>query len=183
MSAFVVDKAHIDLMVCAADYYGRQGFQGSKMQWWQVDENGEYAGWRYLFANEDSREEYYTLSQLGQILVNENVRSVSYRYSEPGRTYYYGAEAASSMDDLDADVGDLPGPCDAYYMGPYVYTNPGRILTPGEVFKAIDCLDYQSCEHPEWRKTEAFAFLTALREQVCRSVDGYADASWEMSNA
>ena len=162
MSAFVVDKTHIDLLVKAAEHYGRSEYQGSRMQWWQVDENGEYTGWRYLDANEDAREEYYTLSQLGQILVNENVASVTYRYP-----------------DTDADAGDLPGPCDAFYMAPYVFTDPGYVLSPAEVFRAIDCLDYQSCEHPEWRKTEAFAFLAALRERVCRQVAGYSDAPWE----
>jgi len=181
MSAFVVGKAHIDLLVKAAEYYGKQGYQGSRMQWWQVDEDGNYAGWRYLEANEDLRDEYYTLSQLGQILVNENVASVSHRYSEPGRVCYYGAEASASMEDLDADMGELPGPIDAYYMGPYVYTDPGRVLTPGQVFKAIDCLDYQSCEHPRWRTSEAFAFLTTLRETVCRHVAEYEDAPWEFS--
>lgn len=183
MSAFIVDKKHIDLLVAAADHYGRAGYQGSKMQWWQVDENGEYAGWRYLATYEDtSTEELYTLSQLGQILVSENVASVGHRYSEPGRVVYYGAEAAAGMDDLDPAAGDLPGPCDAYYMAPYVYDNPGRILSPGEVFKAIDCLDYQSCEHDGWRKSEAFAFLTALREKVCCHVAGYEQAAWDMSS-
>lgn len=164
MSAFVVDKYHIDLIVRAAEHYGRQGMQGARMQWWQVDEDGEFAGWRYLNANEDTREEYYTLSQLGQILVSENVASVAGRYP-----------------DTNPDVGDLPGPCDAYYMGPYVYTDPGRVLTPGQVFKAIDCLDYQSCEHAGWRKSEAFAFLTALRHKVCAAVSDYEDAPWEFS--
>jgi hypothetical protein len=161
MSAFVVDKKHIDLIVCAAEYYGKQGYQGAKMQWWQTDENGDYAGWRYLSANEDEREEYYTLSQLGQILVNENVASVCGRYP-----------------DCDSDIGNLPGPIDAYYMGPYVYENPGRLLTPGEAFAAIDCLDYQSCEHDAWRKTEAHAFLEAFRKSVCDSIK--ADV-WELS--
>lgn len=161
MSAFVVSKTHVDLIVRAAEHYGRQGYQGARMQWWQVDEDGGYAGWRYLDANEDSREEYYTLSQLGQILVDENIASVCGRYP-----------------DTDPDIGDLPGPLDAYYMGPYVYTDHGYTLSPGEVFKAIDCLDYQSCEHDGWRKSEAHAFLDALRHKVCTAVDGYDEAPW-----
>lgn len=161
MSAFVVSKTHVDLIVRAAEHYGKQGYQGARMQWWQVDEDGNYAGWRYLDANEDSRDEYYTLSQLGQILVNENVASVCGRYP-----------------DVDPDIGDLPGPIDAYYMAPYVYTDHGYVLSPGEVFAAIDHLDYQSCEHDGWRTSEAHGFLTALRGQVCRSVEGYEGAPW-----
>ncbi len=164
MSAFVVDKKHIDLMVCAAEYYGKQGHQGARMQWWQTDESGNYAGWRYLDANEDQREEYYTLSQLGQLLVSENVASVHDRYP-----------------DDDPDLGELPGPIDAYYMGPYVYENPGRVLSPGEVFRAIDCYDYQSCETGNWRNTEAFAFCEALRSAACRAVSDYEQAPWEFA--
>lgn len=171
MSAWVVDKKHIDLLVKAANYYDCK-------QWWQVDEDGKYAGWRYLSANEDERDEYYTFSQLGQILVNENVASVSHRYSEPGRIVYYGAEMAATMDDLDPDQGELPGPNDAYYMAPYVYSDPGHILSPGEVFKAINCLDYQSCEHDGWQTSEAYKFLETLRDSACRKVDGYEAAPW-----
>jgi hypothetical protein len=160
MSAFVVDKSLIDLLVAAADHYGRRG-GGSRMQWWQTDEQGGYAGWRYLWPAEDEDDSHYTASQVGQMLVDENVRSVHHRYS-----------------DTDPDRGDLPGPVDAYYMGPYVYEPPGRVLSPGEVFAAIDCLDYQSCEHDEWRSSEAHAFLESLREAACRHVDGYARSNF-----
>lgn len=177
MSAYVVDKREIDLLVRAALHAHPAGQPGTtrEMSWWRVDETGDYAGWRELDPNAEHRTDddykaFYTPSQLGQILVSENVRSVAYRYSEPGRAVYYGPEAAAGMDDLDADQGELPGPCDAYYMAPYVYADPGRDLTPGEVFEAIDCLDYQSCEHDGWRKSEAFAFLTSLRKAYCDRV-------------
>lgn len=170
MSAYVVDKRDIDLLVRAA-----LDARPEAMSWWRVDEAGEYAGWRELSRHAESKTDddykaYYTPSQLGQILVSENVRSVSHRYSEPGRTTYYGSDVAAEMDDLDADLGELPGPCDAYYMGPYIYSDPGHEPTPGEVFSLIDCLDYQSCEHDEWRQSEAFAFLTALRKAYCDRV-------------
>lgn len=166
MSAWVVNKRHIDLLVRAAECYGKQGGQGSRMQWWQVDEDGNYAGWRYLEASEDDRDEYYTLSQLGQMLVSENVRSVHHRYP-----------------DDDPDLGELPGPIDAYYMGPYVYSDPGKVLTPGELFKALDCYDYQTCEHDGWRKSEAFAFCVQLRDAACRKVSDYEDAPWGFEDA
>jgi hypothetical protein len=164
MSAYIVDKPHVDALVRAALDYGSRGYQGARMQWWQTDDAGEYAGWRYLDRIERDEEDFYTPSQLGQILVSENVASVAYRYP-----------------DDDVDAGELPGPIDAYYLGPYVYADPGRTMSPGEVFKAIDGLDYQSCEHPGWRASEAFAFLTALRETVCRHVPGYESAAWEVS--
>lgn len=168
MSAYVVNKEHVDLLVRAAQHAYPAGQPGStrNLSWWRVDENGDYAGWREVTPHaehmiDDDYKQYVTPSQLGQMLVDENVASVSHRYP-----------------DDDVDAGELPGPVDAYYMGPYVYTDPGKDLTPGQVFKAIDCLDYQSCEHPEWRKSEAFAFLAALRKAYCDRVADYEDAPW-----
>lgn len=184
MSAYVVDKNEIDLLVRAALHAYPAGQPGTTraLSWWQVDENGEYAGWRELSIHaehkiDDDYKAFYTPSQLGQILVSENVRSVAFRYSEPGRVSYYGSATAATMDDLDPDAGELPGPCDAYYMGPYVYTDPGRDLTPGEVFRAIDCLDYQSCEHEGWTSSEAYSFLRSLRKAYC---DRVADSEGTM---
>lgn len=176
MSAWVVSKTHIDLLVRAAIHAARPG---DRFGWWQVDETGAYAGCRQLDEMASGEEDdVMSPSQLGQLLVSENVASVSYRYSEPGRDYYYGAEAAAGMEDLEADAGELPGPCDPYYIGPYVYANPGYTLSPGEVFQAIGCLDYQSCEHPGWRTSEAFACLAALRDVYCTRVEGYQGAPW-----
>lgn len=171
MSAFVVSKSHIDLMVRAAlksRPVGDPGHSGP-FRFWRTDENGAYAGWYEIDPCAEDRvsndyTHYITPSQAGEILVSENVRSVSYCYSDVGR-----------------DAGDLPGPIDAYYMAPYIYTEPRRDLSPGEVFKAIDCLDYQSCEHPSWRASEAFSFCEALRDAYCRRVSDYESAPWEFS--
>jgi hypothetical protein len=171
MSAWVVSKTHIDLLVRAA-LHARE-VSGHGFSWWAVEENGGYAGWRELdeFAEERAPRyeghEFVSPSALGQILVNENVMSVHHRYP-----------------DDNPDMGELPGPVDAYYMGPYVYENPGYTLTPGEVFAAIDCLDYQSCEHDEWMQSEAYAFLRALRVRYCQKVEGYAEAphGWEQED-
>jgi hypothetical protein len=46
------------------------------------------------------------------------------------------------------------------------------------VFKAIDCLDYQSCEHDGWHTSNAWRVLESLRELVCQHVDGYDGAPW-----
>lgn len=174
MSAFVVDREHIDLLT-------RYALRGtSKFQWWQVDEDGNFAGWRYLdeLASGDDPERV-SPSQFGQILLSENVKSVSYRYNDEGRTHYYGAEHAAEMEPTPDE--ELPGPCDRYYLAPHVYGDPGYTLSPGELFAAIDTLDYQSCEHPTWMQSEAFALLRSLREDACRRVAGYAEAphTWD----
>lgn len=163
MSAHVVSKFDIDLLVRAAVHGGRGA---ERFRWWKVDEDGDYVGWREIdeFAERNvhpSPYEKVSPSQLGQMLVDACVASVGYRYQ-----------------DTDPDRGDLPGPTDAYYMGPYVYENPGYTLSPGEVFRTIDYYDYQSCEHPDWRKSEAYAFLRSLRESYCAKVAGYESAPW-----
>lgn len=175
MSAYIVDKADIDRLVSAAlhAYPAGQPGYSNNLSWWRTDDDGDYAGWRELNRHaetmaDDEHEAHATPSMLGQILVDENVASVSYRYSTPGRTGYYGPDAAAEMED-DADEY-LPGPLDRYYLGPYVYAEPRETMTPSAVFSLIDRLDYQSCEHPGWRASEAFAFLTALRKAYCDAV-------------
>lgn len=173
MSAYVVNRAHIDLLVGAAlrsKPAGQPGVTGN-LQWWRVDEDGDFAGWHRLEPHcteppdDDLNLTCVSPSWLGQILINENVASVSYRYP-----------------DDNVDAGELPGPVDAYYLGPYVYRDRRITLKTGEVFAMIDSFDYQACEHPGWRKSEAFAFLRALREAYCRRVEGYdvdyATAPW-----
>lgn len=162
VSAYVVGKTHVDLLVRAAAEYGAAR-GGGHFRWHRVDEEGDYAGWRELRLHGECYEtehlEYVTPSVAGQVLVSENVRSVHFRYP-----------------DSDVDAGDLPGPIDAYWMGPYVYSDPGYTLSAGEVFAAIDTLDYQSCEHRGWPRSEAFALLRSLRSVVCQSVPGYGSS-------
>lgn len=185
MSAYVLDKADIDRMVSAAlhAYRGDGPNTAGRLSWWRTDDDGSFAGWRELNVHaetmaDDDYKGYMTPSMLGQMLVNENVTSVLYRYSESGRTYYYGAEHAAEMD--DDTIETLPGPCDRYYMGPYVFEDPREEITPGAVFALLDCYDYQSCEHPEWRASEAYAFCRSLREAWCRRVsDAEQDARVE----
>lgn len=160
MSAYIVDRKAIDLLVYAAlnadpSYHGND----RKLSWWNVDEKGGYLGWHAVHENAEymlgaGSRAYVTPSAAGEMLVSENARSIEYRYPDTAR-----------------DRGDMPGPIDAYYMGPYVYTEPkGETLTPGKVFTLIDELDYQSCEHDGWTTSEAYAFLRSLREAWCRQV-------------
>src|SRR4051812_45036842 len=111
MSAWVVSKKHIDLMVAAITTGTRDGV---------------------LKRNRRSPD------KLGQALVSECVRSVSYRYP-----------------DDDVQKGELPGPCDAYYLKPYRFEDPIYRPTAVELMKAVSCYAYQSNEHPGWGKSAA----------------------------
>jgi hypothetical protein len=78
----------------------------------------------------------------GQMLWRENVTSVSFRYNLPTRD-------ATELALYEADV-------EAYEFTPCEFT-------PREIDEAIDCLDYQSCEHDEWEASEACKLLQQLR--------------------
>lgn len=88
-----------------------------------------------LFGLEDANEK-------GRMLWNENVVSVSFRYNLPTRD---ATELASYERDVEAYTYD---PCEP---------------TGAQIDSAIDCLDYQSCEHDGWDASAACALLRNLR--------------------
>lgn len=98
--------------------------------------------------------DYEAAAQLGSILWQENVKSVNARYadSQPTEIYcVYGSELLPSMwQDLD----------------------------PVQVIKACHCLIYQSCEHTEWKDSQACAIVKALIDCATRALIGYDGAAW-----
>jgi hypothetical protein len=87
-------------------------------------------------------------TEKGQMLWRENVVSVAYRYSLATRN---AQELAEYEGDVEA----------------YEYTPPDTCPDCGagsaEIISAIDCLDYQSCEHDGWQASAAYALLAQLR--------------------
>lgn len=78
--------------------------------------------------------------------------------------------------------GPLPGPI-AFEDSPVICDGRLRLyksLTPVQVIKACDCLEYQSCEHPEWEQSEACKLLKAIREAAIGALPGYSEAEWEI---
>lgn len=90
------------------------------------------------------------------MLVTENYQSVHYRY-----------EGASN---LPGEVQDED----------YVYSRVNEKIDPVQVIKAIDCFEYQTCEHPEWKDSEARKFCQALRGKAISLLPGYDEAAWEV---
>jgi hypothetical protein len=95
----------------------------------------------------DGHANLVTPNEIGQALVDEVVKSVSYRYP-----------------DDDVQAGELPGPTDPYYLQPYVYEAPLREFNDREITTARKCFDYQACEHPGWRNSGACALLTEIAD-------------------
>ena len=146
MSAFVVDRAHIEFLVSAAmsrrlspARLGPMGWQGA-------------TGRKSLACND-----YEHAAAVAQMLWDENVRSVRYRYPD-------------CTDDLHGPID-----CDFQY-GEHRHAS----LTPDPVavLKAIAGYAYQTCEHPEWETSEAFSFCESLKAHAINVLPGYAEAAW-----
>lgn len=162
MSAWIVSKEHVDLLVTYAcrGYRSQYAGDGRAAQW--IVENPADTPWTE-WTHRDARHEVdvdgETVSgpdYLGRLLWTENVRSIHYRYPDT------------------QDGGTYPGPLDfsaGEAMG-YRHREHGYVLTPLEAIHACDCLDYQSCEHPEWRTSEAYRALQAIRELAIASIEG-----------
>lgn len=84
----------------------------------------------------------------GQILTNENYRSVNYRYSENTPIEIY-----------------------RHRLGE-------KILDPVTILKACDCYDYQSCETSDYPKTDAAMLINNIRFAAIHCLPGYDEAPW-----
>ena len=155
MSCYMVPKAHIDAIVDTA-IYGPE--ETTRQNWFaphlDIDSTGEQR--RIQDGDEDA---------LGDMLIRENLSSVHARYP-----------------DTLTDPSSTPGPCSLYWARPYGHSRPRRSLKALEAIKAIDCLVYQSCEHPEWDGSTAQVFLTALSGGLTSYIPGYDDAAWEIED-
>lgn len=86
--------------------------------------------------------------RVGQMLWNENYASVNHRYNE-------------------AEEPEV-----------FTHLRPRHRLTFAEAFKAINCYEYQSCEHPGWEGSNAKAFCDALTARLIYTLPGYDEAPW-----
>lgn len=126
MSAYVVSNDTIDFLVTAA-------------RLWRLDEDG--------YLPYDARN--LTDSELGQILVSENVRSVNARYNETSTPE------------------------------PYVYRSVSfDSISAVNVLKSVQCLNYQSCETDDWETTLAYKICKGLESAAIAHLPGYRDAEW-----
>lgn len=90
--------------------------------------------------------------QYFNILERENVRSVNYRYEHHGNPE--GAHQAP------------------------VAERAGNHYSIVQILKLANCLEYQSCESPDWGETLAFRLLRAIKEAAITRLPGYDSAEW-----
>lgn len=96
--------------------------------------------------------EIETMNRIGQILVDQNYRSVNYRYD----------------DRLEPEVFEITG-------NDLKYT---KRLTPVETLKALASYDYQSSETPDYEETAACKLANLIRHYAIESLPGYDEARW-----
>jgi len=184
MSAYVVSKLHIDFLVQAAiagpsDGVGWNRDSETSFSWHhddrlhRLDLTAQVGDERPPAIRGFNAIELVPPSVIGQRLVDECVASVHARYP-----------------DTNPDEGDLPGPSDAYYMGPYVWEpyirgearGLCRVIPPpastAVIAKQIAHYEYQSCEHEDWDASEAHAFCRALADGLLCSLPGWEAAPW-----
>ncbi len=139
MSAYILDRSQIRFLVSVAQLWEVSWFHaGAYRRIHRVDEAAAAA--------------------CGQMLWDENVRSVRHRY--PGEL-------------------ELPGPIDCDYQ--YGRHNLAWGFRLGgdlslQVLRMLACYEYQACETPDWRDTEAYAFCRNLQAHAIRNLPGYDDA-------
>lgn len=130
MSAFVVSNNHINILIN-----------------WAVSQTG-------FKVNVYYQEKTFTIGednaqQAGQILLDENYRSVNHRY-----------------DSFDK--------AERFKFVRKHFLNMSKV----QIIKHCDCLNYQSCETDDWKDTFAFKIIKAIRERAIHSLPGYDDAKW-----
>lgn len=118
----------------------------------------------YAYGTEDQLNPRTNADAIGRALWAENVRSVMHRYP-------------------DATPDRVPGHCDMDHESVTMYrcsplTAP---IVPVAVLKALDCYEYQSCEHDGWVTSHAKEFCDDLRGRMISELPGYDDAPWEIT--
>lgn len=137
MSAYIVDRDHIAYLLEAA--HNRE-IVGDKFHW-------------YYRTTRCFNDTTCSPQNIGQMLWDENQRSVNHRYRLTETPLTYQEEE-----------------------GDGIYRR--RKIDPVQLLKAIDCYQYQCCEPTDWDETEAFAFTEALRHCATAALPGYEQAKW-----
>ena len=150
MSAYVMSREEIRYLVAVAQRLGL---------YWNHGVQHHRIGQHHRLNSTDEAEG----ARVGQMLWDENVASVRYRY--PG-------------------MAELPGPIDCdYQYGKHSISWALRIpLRTAKhvhgVFQLINAYRYQTCEHPAWKDSEAHEFCRFLESALIRGlVDHFGSES------
>jgi hypothetical protein len=152
MSAYIVDKEHIVYLVSAA--MSRRITHYRAFSWYWKDAPQIQDRHRKLEGDHEQA------AEVANMLWRENIKSVSHRYPN---------ESSST----------LPGPINTdWTVEAADFRFASLTPDPVQVLKSIACYEYQTCEHPEFEQSEAYAFVKALESAAIGALPGYDDAEW-----
>jgi hypothetical protein len=145
------DKDHIIYLVQAAIQPKLSQMCGG-MSWY-------HEGKRHELRNGASNAE---MVAVGNMLWLENLKSVEARYG-------------SGRKDLPGQIEDNAA---GYKLEETDFNTILWSVDPVQVLKSCQCYEYQACEHDAWEKSEAKAFVDALRISAIHVLPGYDAAKW-----
>lgn len=148
MSAWMVDKVHIDLLVDVA-LRGPRDARGWMRPSWD--------GRTLSFDQADA---------LGDALVRENLSSIHARYPDT-ETKPENTPGSIEQYWLTPYTFAPPLPGDQRYR-----------MTVVEALKSVACYEYQSCEHHEWEGSQVAEFCDQLRGSLIAVLPGWDAAPW-----
>ena len=153
MSAWVVNKATIDLLVSAGLAFPRLRISNGNLSW----VHGEHHGQLTLESAD----------VIGGKLWAENYASVNDRYpdAEDEPEGLPGPAGFEGVDTLTYTFEQIPG-----------------TLDPVVVLKVLSCYESQSCEHAGWEACEARAICNQLRYACINALAGYDEAPWSFDD-
>lgn len=146
MSAYLVTLEHIQYLIEAGKHYGML----------IPDEKADFGHIQLKNASQEKLEAF------GQMLWDENVKSVEGRYP-------------------DCKGKELPGEWLGVPMDDRRFFRVGSFWThfdPLQVIAACKCYAYQSCEHKEWEESQAHKYTEGLIGAACSHLPGYDKTIW-----
>jgi len=152
MSAYMVDREHIIFLVKAAVSRHMAQHDGGSIRWYY---NGTS---KKLSCCEDIEK----LVEVAQMLWDENKKSINARYHD----------TVDNPDNMPGAIGE------DYIIRPEDFRLHWFDYDPVQVMKAIHCYEYQSCEHKEWKDSEAIIFIRRLENKAISALPGYDEAKW-----
>lgn len=130
MSAFIMPEEELNTIV-SYFIHARQTVHGEGA-WLKIGE-------RYNYLNTE------TAPEVAKILMDENIRSVRYRYGEDEQMSY------------DSDY--------TFQYDPTAHKRP-----VGNIIGALDCLEYQSCETDDYHQSNAWDIMNGLRKHLLKVI-------------
>ena len=153
MSAFICGPDHLTALAVFAAGKDRYGYR--------VDPRylDNVLGTKRLETYNDAE----LASAYADILYAENTRSVLHRYPK---------------DTFESAPGPIEKP-QHIVVSPAAFRMNKYRLPPVSILKMCDCLEYQSCETDDYRRTPAYHLLNAIRRAAINALPGYEGAPWE----